>query len=303
MHSWLSTYGEHGIILLDGGMGQELRRRADNDPTSLWSAQVMIDQPELVSSVHRDYIDAGASIVTTNTYATVRHRLAEHSDLESQFESLVGLAVDLANRARDESGGQLLVAGSLPPLWGSYMPDNVQSYQTNLPIYQELAELMAPGVDVFLCETMSTAEEARAAAEAASATGKPVWVSWTVADDESGLLRSGESIEQAWSEIADIGIDGVLVNCSSPEAIGRAIKPLVQTGVELIGAYANGFVEIPAQWSVRDGVDQLGRRENLTPEHYAEHARRWIDDGANIIGGCCEVGPEHINYLNKHMFK
>jgi len=286
------------VILLDGGMGQELRRRATNDPASLWSAQVLIDQPDLVTEVHQDYIEAGANVITTNTYATVRHRLAEHTSLESQFEELVTQAVNLARSAVTNCGKNTLIAGSLPPLWGSYMPERVQPFDVNEPIYRELAELIAPGVDLLLCETMSTSQEARAAAVAACATGKPVWISWTVADDSSGKLRSGETIEEAWNAVRDLAIEAVLVNCSSPEAISISVPHLCRLGVPFVGAYANGFAEIPAQWSVTQGVDKLGQRENFTPEAYARHVESWLSDGANIVGGCCEVGPEHIAYLS-----
>lgn len=298
MHATIEKYGVGNVALLDGGMGQELRKRATNDPTSLWSAQVLIDNPGLVRKVHEDYIRAGARIITTNTYATVRNRLAEHSTLENRFEELVGLAVSLAKQAVTNSGESVLIAGSLPPLSGSYMPHQVQTYDVIEPIYRELAALIAPGVDVFICETMSTADEARAAATAAAATGKPVWVAWTLADEgEEPLLRSGENISVAWRALSGIEVEGVFVNCSAPESISRSIKKLASLGAPLIGAYANGFQSIPKQWSVKDGVDRLGQREDLGPAAYGNYVRSWIADGANIVGGCCEVGPDHISYL------
>ncbi len=171
-----------GVVLMDGGMGQELRRRGlTGGPPGLWSANALLQSPATVLEVHRDYIRAGARIITTNTYSTKRPRL-DDAGVGDRFEALNRLAGELACQARDEQGGDVLIAGSLAPLYGSYRPDLVRPFAETLPLYREQAELLAPYVDLFLCETMSCAAEARAAACGAASTGKPVWVAWTLDD-------------------------------------------------------------------------------------------------------------------------
>ncbi len=290
------------VTLLDGGMGQELRLRCNQGDTSLWSAQVMLDRPELVREVHEDYIRAGADVITTNSYATVRKRLQDIAGLGREFERLVTLSGQLAVDARDKSEREVLIAGALPPLNGSYRPDRVGRTEDILPIYREHCELLAPFVDVFLCETMSSAAEGYAAAKAAATVGKPIWVAWTLVDDGGALLRSGESLNDAWAALSELPIAAVLANCCAPESVTAAMPKLTALGAKHTGGYANGFKAIPDKWTVNDdGVAALGRRDDLHPDDYLDHVRQWLNAGATIVGGCCEVGPAHIARINDHL--
>lgn len=290
-----------GVVLLDGGMGQELRRRSPAGDGPLWSAQVLIDEPETVLAVHEDYIRAGAQIITTNTYATTRPRMTE-AGLGGRVAELNRMAGELAQRARDNCGEAVLIAGSLPPLHGSYRPEQVRPFEEIEPLYREQAEILAPDVDLFICETMSSADEARAAATAAASTGKPVWVAWTLEDSaEKGArrLRSGESIAEAARALDGMPVSGFLANCSWPESVGAAMPDLVGLGDFPAGGYANGFSAIPEGWQVTEGTTKLGARRDLDPDAYANHVQSWIAAGARIVGGCCEVGPAHIARLTE----
>lgn len=291
-----------GITLLDGGMGQELLRRGMPEKDhSLWSANALLADPNLVQSVHEDYLRAGAEIITTNTYATPRERL-EKAGMGDQVEELNRVAGTLAERARDAVGRDALIAGSLPPIRGSYRPDRVGRFEEIEPQYREQAQLLAPYVDLFLCETMSTREEARAAITGAASTDLPVLVSYTIVDqtspdDASPRLRNGQSLSEAVEALSDLPICGLLLNCSFPESITAAIPTLRSLTDMPIGAYANAFTGIPEDWN--EQADAMpDKREDLDPEAYVEHVRQWLDDGAQIVGGCCEVGPAHIERLN-----
>lgn len=290
---------QNGVILLDGGMGQELRKRGGTGDSSLWSAQVLLDQPSMVQEVHEDYIRAGAKVITTNTYATVKHRMQETAGLGARWSEVMTLAGQLAQRAREACGEKVLIAGSLPPLRGSYRPELVGPYEEIEPIYREHVEALEPFVDLFVCETMSSAAEAYAAAHAAAASGKPVWVSWTLKDDGSKILRSGETIAEAWSALAGLPIAATLANCCAPESISAAMTELLGTGAQLAGGYANGFSSIPENWTIKDGVSKLGTRRDLDPDGYLKHVQDWREAGAGIIGGCCEVGPAHIARISE----
>ena len=154
-------------ILLDGGMGRELRFRGVDVMTSIWSAKALIVAPRVVREVHVDFITAGADIITINSYGIVKSNLA-WAGIEDRFKELNLLACALAKEARDASARSVLIAGSLPPLAGSYRPDRVGKFEEIVPLYLAQAELLAPHVDLLLCETMSSANEARAAAAAAT---------------------------------------------------------------------------------------------------------------------------------------
>ena len=288
------------VILLDGGMGQELRRRSPNGPTSMWSAQAMVENPALVQQVHEDYIRAGADVITTNTYATVEWRLEDAAGLGHKFAELINLGGQLANQARDATAAEVLIAGSLPPLYGSYRPDLVRDFVEIEPIYRQHVDMLAPYVDLFICETMASAQEAYAAAHAAVTANKPVWVAWTLQDNAEKRLRSGETLMQAWDAIKEFPLQAVLLNCSSPESITAAMPDLIALGVPIAGGYANGFAAIPEQWTVKEqGIHALGERHDLDPAAYAAYVQDWITAGAGIVGGCCQIGPEHIQYLSK----
>jgi S-methylmethionine-dependent homocysteine/selenocysteine methylase len=286
-------------ILLDGGMGRELRFRGVDVMTSIWSAKALIEAPQVVREVHRDFIAAGADIITINSYGIVKSNLA-WAGIEDRFKDLNRLACSLAQEARDESGRAVLIAGSLPPLAGSFRPDRVGKFEEIEPLYREQAEVLAPHVDLLLCETMSSIDEGRAAAAAATRTGKPVWVCWTLHEDRSGRLRSGEDIDEAARSLSDLPVSGALANCCAPESITSAMLQLKQTGMKYIGGYANTFQPIPEDWDLKgdkktDGF--LDLRADLDPESYAAHVNDWLKAGATVVGGCCGTRPAHIARL------
>ncbi len=287
------------ITLMDGGLGQELIKRSGDRATPLWSTQVMIDHPGLVQEVHRDFFDAGAMVATTNTYALHRDRL-ERFGKPAEFEHLLGLALAEAQAARDAHGSGR-IAGSLGPLVASYRPDLAPSPEIAAPIYAEIAALIAPGVDFFILETMASVAQAEGALMGAQTAGKPIWLSLTVTDQDGRFLRSGEPLADAVRLIEAYAPQAVLANCSVPEVIGDALSVIKGFGVPF-GAYANGFTQITAEF-LKDSptVDALRERDDMGPAVYADHAMRWIGQGATIVGGCCEVGPAHIAEISKRI--
>lgn len=283
-------------LLLDGSMGQELIKRGAGGHDLLWAAGALIHSPSVVRAIHEDYIHAGADVITTNSYSTIRSKF-EPAGLMGRFDELNRLAGRLAVEAREACGREVMIAGSLPPQRGSYRPDRVGGFDEILPLYREQVRLLAPYVDLFLCETMSTAGEARAAATAAAESGKPVWVSWTLADDSPPRLRSGETIADAVAALDGLAVAALLFNCSPPEIISEALPEMAALAGRPFGAYANAFQPVPECWKY-DGDDTLpSTRTDLSPEAYAHFARGWLGAHASIIGGCCEVGPDHIRAL------
>ena len=287
--------------LLDGGMGRELRFRGVEILDTIWSANALIVAPDVVRDIHRDYIAAGAEVITTNTYGAIRAELAKEG-IESRFAELNLLACDLAREARDAAGAAVRIAGSLPPLRGSYRADLVGPYAEIYPLYAEQARLLAPHVDLLLCETMASGAEARAAATAATETGVPVWVSFTLHEDRSGRLRSGETIAEAVSMLDGVPIAGLLANCCAPESIAAAIPALIAAGAPVVGGYANTFTPVPESWTLdgdQDWDGLIGLRSDLEPDAYATQATTWLDLGATVIGGCCGTRPAHIARLRE----
>jgi len=282
-------------VLLDGGLGRELRFRGVAVPETIWSAGALITDPDIVRQIHIDYIAAGADVITANTYGIIKRDLS-NVGIVDRFTELNTLACRLAAEARDQSQREVLIAGSLPPLRGSFRPDRVGPIDEIEALYREQADLLAPHVDLLLCETMSSAAEGRAAARAACRTGRPVWVAWTLHEDRSGNLRSGETVDEAITALQGLPVSGYLANCCAPESITTALPRLAASGIEWIGGYANTFAPIPQDWTLdgdKETDGSLTLRRELDPEGYAAHAADWLAAGATVVGGCCGTRPAH----------
>lgn len=286
------------IVLLDGGMGQELVARSGEPPTPLWSTQVMIDHPGLVRAVHADYFAAGATVATTNTYA-IHHDRLEKFGIDGRFNALhmQALAEAAAARAAHGSGR---IAGSLGPLVASYRPETHPPHAESVSKYAEIAGLLSPVVDLFLAETVASLAHASAVLEGALTAGKPVWLSVTVDDEDGSRLRSGEPVA-GLAPIVAKGTGAILANCSAPEAMAAALQVFKGFGLPF-GAYANGFQQITKEF-LKDNptVDALHARPEMTPALYADFALRWVGMGATIIGGCCETTPAHIAEIARRL--
>lgn len=287
------------ITLLDGGMGQELVHRSGDVPTPLWATRVMMDHPGMVQAIHADYFAAGATVATTNTYA-IHHDRLERFGLDHEFARLHAAALAEAQAARAAHGAGR-IAGSLGPLVASYRPDLCPDVPEAAAKYAEICALLAPGVDLFLAETMSSVKQAEGALAGAAGAGRPVWLSVTVDDTDGARLRSGEPVAGLAPLIARYRPAAVLANCSVPEAMGAALESLRALGLPF-GAYANGFTHISEAFlGNAPTVDALEHRHDLTPERYAGMAMGWVGMGATIVGGCCEVGPAHIAELKRRL--
>ena len=286
------------FLILDGAMGSELtRRRPDQEvsPDGTWSARALIDYPNLVSDVHDSYIKAGSDIITTNTYSTIPSYLST-ADLENEYVKYTELAGEIARSAARAADKKVLVAGSIPPLSESYRFDLVPDADEAIPIYENMARALLPYVDIFICETMSTmSESANALGAIRNVIGydRPVWVSWTLSEEPGKGLRNGESITDAFNHIDHLSADAFLFNCTHSDAISVGLKTLGELTDKPTGGYPNR-VYIPKNWKLLSG---RGSRYEFSPHQFVEKAKQWKKNGAQIFGGCCGIGPDHISLL------
>lgn len=296
------------ITILDGGMSRELMRLNAPFRQPEWSALSLYEKPSAVQQVHQDFIAAGAEIITTNSYAVVPFHIGEQR-FAADGKMLADLAGRLAKSAVQNSGVLTTqIAGSIPPLFGSYRADLIQPARF-AEIAQPLIDGLSPYVDLWLCETQSAIIEPMSIKALLPQDSRPFWVSFTLIDDEptsEPLLRSGETLKSAVEKMIELDVQGILFNCCQPEIIGDAIaltKNLLaihQAEHIRIGAYANAFAPQPKDATANDGLDEV--RQDLDPTAYLQWAKQWQDKGASIIGGCCGIGVEHIHSLS-HYFK
>lgn len=287
------------ITLLDGSIGQELVKRSGDRATPLWSTRVMIEKPEIVNEVHAAYFNAGATVATTNTYAVLYDRL-KTADLKDQRFELWETAITAATAARNAHGSGR-VAGSIGPLIASYRPDLCPPPDQAAELYGEIIETIGPQVDVLLIETMCSVDQADGAMRAAKKSDRPIWLALSVDDFDGTKLRSGENLKDVRPMLDRHQPDAILINCSRPEAVSKGVEIISKFGFKF-GAYANGFARI-SDGFLQDSptVDVLEQRQDMSPNHYAEFAMDWVTLGATIVGGCCEVGPDHIKELAQRL--
>ena len=293
------------MVILDGGMGRELQRCGAPFRQPEWSALALSEAPEVVVAVHSAFIEAGAQVITSNSYAVVPFHIGEERFASEGLE-LASIAGRLARKAADASARPVKVAGSLPPLFGSYRPDLFQPERVT-EVLTPLLQGLGAHVDLWLAETQSSLAEVQAIHAHLPSDGKPFWVSFTLQDEETDgepRLRSGEPVADAIEAVAGMGVAAVLFNCSQPEVIGAAVDVAraitERLGADIaIGVYANAFPPQPKEATANDGLDEL--REDLDPLGYLEWAKDWQHRGASMIGGCCGIGPQHIAELKRSL--
>lgn len=280
-------------VILDGGIGTEILRR---DVT--WADHQVLDRPTVVRAIHRDYVEAGADVISTNTFQLTRRALFNHfrdeahrrqigpPDLEDRAARLLRAAARLAVEARDAAAGgrPVAVAGAITTLEWCFRPDLAPSPEQARAEYVEtIGTLAEAGCDLVLIETVNSVGEARAAVEAANAVGLPCWVAF--APTEDGRLFTGETLAEAEAALAPLGVDAILLNCAPPDDCQAGLVELAKVRSGATGLYPHVGRFDPPEWLFTD---------EYPPERYAEEARGWRELGATVVGGCCGTTPEHI---------
>lgn len=293
------------ILLGDGGMGTELRMRGIEVPShvdSIWSALALTESPTVIKEIHKDYIEAGSDYITINNYAVTQPILLRNKK-SHMLEDLTLEAITLAKEAVKESGKNIMIAASLPPLETSYRADLILPGEQMSDYYSEIVSILEGHVDIIICETMASSLEARCALESLQKAKEKIWVSWTLHGDRALTLPSGESLKEAFEDIKDLRSDAYLINCCGANTATQAIEELVKLTSLPIGAYANSE-NIRSFNSYHGRVKKAEDMQKqskiiLDQEGYAVEAKKWINFGATIIGGCCRTRPEHIKVLRK----
>ncbi len=295
------------ITILDGGTGRELKRIGAPFQQPEWSALALIEAPEYVTQAHNNFIEAGADIITTNSYAVVPFHIGEER-FASDGLRLIDLAGKLARQAADAASHPVKVAGSLPPVFGSYRADLFDANRVQ-SLLSVLIQGLRPYIDHWQAETLSSIAEAKAVRAAIGNDDKPLWISFTLDDEDADpatpRLRSGETVVEAVRAVAALDAAAILFNCSQPEVMGAAVemasKTLAELGADLqIGVYANAFPPQRKDAEANADLDEI--RADLTAQGYLYFAQDWVARGASIVGGCCGISPEHISAL-KSAFK
>jgi methionine synthase I (cobalamin-dependent) len=292
---WYSRLCEDDIVLLDGGVGSELRRRGVLLDAIAWSGPCARTHPELLQRIHTDYIRAGADIITTNTFATSRFVLAA-AGLAQEFTTINGLAIQAAVAARAHAQRRVAIAGSmscLPPGFDAHAyPDQSEERAA----YHELARLLADGgVDLIVLEMMEDTLHARWAFEAARATGLPVVLGLSLraaqcpAMDPVAFDFPQTSLAALLEALLPMGPTAVTIMHTPLPVVDAALEALSRVWGGLIGTYPT---------LDESGLDESGTaRIAATPNDLVAAAHGWVARHARLLGSCCGSTPAHIRAL------
>jgi homocysteine S-methyltransferase len=280
-----------GPVVLDGGLSTELEARGHDVSSALWSARLLLDDPEAVVAAHAAFAAAGAQVATTASYQASIEGFAAVGVGAARAESLIVRSVSLARQGAPGSW----IAGSVGP-YGAARADGSEytgEYVAELGIrrlrafHRPRMELLAgAGADVLACETVPAAAEAGALVAEAVALGVPIWLSLTTVLDDDGVPRTrrGERAADVFGLVAGVPeVIAVGVNCTDPAAVGPSLAAAAASGKPLV-AYPNsgeGWDAATRRWTGAGGLD-------------AAAVPGWVSAGARLVGGCCRVGPSSV---------
>eukprot|EP00730_Choanoeca_flexa_P010779 TRINITY_DN21008_c0_g1_i1.p1 TRINITY_DN21008_c0_g1~~TRINITY_DN21008_c0_g1_i1.p1 ORF type:complete len:308 (+),score=45.05 TRINITY_DN21008_c0_g1_i1:53-976(+) len=294
------------LVILDGGLGRHLKDLGAPFRQPQWSALALMEAPSFVTKAHTDFIESGANIITTNSYAVVPFHIGREA-FDSRATELIRLSGELAVEACKSSTRPVRIAGSIPPLFGSYQPElyNKQEAAAMTAIFTNALE---DYVDFFIAETLSCWDEIENILHNVGNDSKPLWISLSLepqAGHSDVTLRDGTLLIDILQRLIPYtdSFDGLLFNCCQPKDITQAFKhvqasfmPFVSAGFH-VGAYPNAFDESPNNDAGAANETYRTIRDDLTPEELVKLSEQWKQLGATVIGGCCGIGPQHIRAL------
>lgn len=277
-------------ILIDGATGTEIERRGVPQLDNAWNGGGALSHPQILRAVHEDYLRLGAEIIISNTFATHYYALRDAGESE-HFEEYNRRGVELAIEARD--GAQkpnALVAGGISYWSWSGNHPSLENLKTAAERQVEI--IASAGADLFMLEMMIDIDKMMILLDAARSTGLPVWVGFTCEPNERGVvcLRNGEPLSEALAAIEGRQVDLVNIMHTEVEDIDVALEALKSSWSGPIGVYAHSSNSVDHHWIFES---------TISPTDYCTAARRWIDEGVRVIGGCCGIEPRHIEQLAK----
>ncbi|WP_413759432.1 homocysteine S-methyltransferase [Streptomyces sp. MMBL 11-3] len=283
-----------GTLVLDGGMSNQLRAAGHDLSDELWSARLLVEQPEAITAAHLAYFEAGADVAITASYQATFEGFARRGLSEERAGELLGLSVSLARDAARQAGARgvrrpLWVAASVGP-YGAMLADGSE-YRGRYGVdvdglerfhRRRMEVLAAAGPDVLALETVPDVDEARALVRAVRGLGVPAWLSYSVA---GGLTRAGQPLEEAFAVAADADeVVAVGVNCCAPQEVEAAVRVAARVTGKPVVVYPNSG----ERW------DAAARGWVGSSTFTAGAVAGWERAGARGVGGCCRVGPEAI---------
>ncbi len=285
------SLAQGATILIDGATGTELELRGVPMVEKGWSAMAALTHPDIVRQIHEDYIRLGAEVIIANTFSTAQQVL-DPIGLGDKFEALNTSAIELAKEARDrQNAPQVKIAASLTTarLGSEYPPANIFRQQLTKQA-QLFAELE---VDLMILEMMNGIWSTQLALEAAASTDLPIWLGLSCKVDETGTVgmwNRDHTLTEFLDGVSLAKVDVLLVMHTLTEDVDACLEVIQSYWTGPLGVYAHSGEFTPPNWNFIDMI---------SPDDYAANAQRWLDRGVQVVGGCCGIGPAHIERLRE----
>lgn len=295
------------VLIIDGAFGTELERKGYDINDSLWSAKFLMEKPEAIGEVHKDYLEAGSDCVTTASYQATYEGFMKRGMSEAEAKVLIQSSVKIAQKVRDAFWSETknrakrqkpLVAASVGP-YGAYLADGSEftgNYGLSLEDLKafhakRLATLIETKPDLLACETIPCLMEAQALCELLEAYPEVyTWVSFSAKDGQH--INSGETIKACATYLeTQPNVVAIGINCTAPQHIESLISEIKAVSTKPIIVYPNGGSTYNALTKTWDGLSKSSS--------YGKMAYTWYEKGARIIGGCCQTTPEDIAQIAK----
>jgi homocysteine S-methyltransferase len=290
---WQSDIAAGRIIVIDGGTGTELQRRGVQVDPVCWHALAALTQHSDLVSVHVDFINAGAQIITTNTFAAHRYVLRA-AGYENDYARVIEASVAAVRRARTETGASVEIAGSMSCMPPGFDTANYPDDATARASYVEQAQMLADfGVDIIALEMIQDLRHGGRALDAAMATGLPVWLGFACRTHPA-------THDVVCFDIPQTSLDTLLAGLLDREP---QLVSIMHTPIDVV---PQAFACVRKHWDGAVGVypelgsfDVVNRRRTVrtSPAELVTAARDWIELGASVIGGCCGATPSHVAAL------
>lgn len=280
-------------VLIDGATGTEAQRRGVPQLDNAWNGGAALSHPDIVRQVHLDYIETGAEMVISNSFATHLHALEAAGEAE-RFEDYNRRAVELAVEAREISGQEQVLVAAGVSYW-SWLGDMPPADRMREATIRQLSVMADAGADIILLEMMIDQTNFETTLAAATEIGLPIWAGLTTGRAPEGhiRLRHGDPLAPALALARSKGVELINIMHTEVEFVADSIDA-VQAGWDgPIGVYAHSSTEVDEQW-VFDDV--------ISPRDYCDLAAGWKAQGISLIGGCCGTGTAHIHQMREDLF-
>ena len=282
------------LVLIDGATGTEIERRGVPQLDNAWNGGGALSHPEILRAVHEDYIRAGAEIVISNTFATLKSALRD-AGLEEDFDAYNRRGVELACEARAALGANtVVVAGGISHWSWSGNHPTLEELRDNAT--EQVAIMKEAGADLIMLEMMSKVEAMLAVLDGVQDCGLPVWVGLSCKLDSNGTPRlydgdhtiGEQTLADAIHALKGRNVPLISIMHTEVSYVDACLDVVEEMWVGPVGVYAHSGNYVGGKWIFNSVI---------SPTDYAVAAERWRCRGVRVIGGCCGVGPTHIRAL------